>query len=215
MYGVCFKCKMMYKYIYLFVLIFSTFYATAQKSKIDQDKEAIKSMCGCYSISFDYAETFSSDTSYKIHEPYRTGASAEWVFVAEENKDKITLQHLLVVMDTIVIKHWRQDWVYQNTDIYMYDNSRSWSFLQFKEEDVKGQWTQKVFQVDDSPRYEGSATWVHIDGKHYWENTTDAPLPRREYTKRSDYNVMKRTNRLRAVSNVAVCMSTCHRATCK
>ena len=34
-----------------------------------------------------------------------------------------------------------------------------------------------------------------MDGKTYWENTTDAPLPRREYTKRSDYNVTLRTNR--------------------
>ncbi len=43
--------------------------------------------------------------------------------------------------------------------------------------------------------YEGSATWVHVDGKSYWENTTDAPLPRREFSKRSDYNVMTRRNR--------------------
>jgi len=27
-------------------------------------------------------------------------------------------------------------------------------------------------------------------------NTTDAPLPRREFTKRSDYNILKRTNRI-------------------
>ena len=30
----------------------------------------------------------------------------------------------------------------------------------------------KIFQVDDSPRYEGTASWVHVDGKSYWENTT-------------------------------------------
>jgi hypothetical protein len=52
-----------------------------------------------------------------------------------------------------------------------------------------------VYQVDDSPRYEGSGTWVHVDGKSYWENTTTAPLPRREYTKRSDYNITLRGNR--------------------
>jgi hypothetical protein len=52
-----------------------------------------------------------------------------------------------------------------------------------------------VYQVDDSPRYEGSSSWVHVDGRSYWENTTDAPLPRREYTQRSDYNVTVRRNR--------------------
>jgi hypothetical protein len=36
---------------------------------------------------------------------------------------------------------------------------------------------------------------VHVDGKSYWENTTDAPLPRREYTQRNDYNVTVRGNR--------------------
>jgi hypothetical protein len=36
---------------------------------------------------------------------------------------------------------------------------------------------------------------VHVDGKSFWENTTDAPLPRREYTKRQDYNVTVRTNK--------------------
>ena len=31
-----------------------------------------------------------------------------------------------------------------------------------RKKDVRGQWTQKVYQVDDSPRYEGSSTWVHL-----------------------------------------------------
>jgi hypothetical protein len=70
-----------------------------------------------------------------------------------------------------------------------------WNFVSLPKSDVKGQWTQKVFQVDDSPRYEGSASWVHVDGKSYWEDTTPAPLPRREYTQRSDYNMTMRSSR--------------------
>ncbi|EPB65556.1 hypothetical protein ANCCEY_15380 [Ancylostoma ceylanicum] len=57
---------------------------------------------------------------------------------------------------------------------------------------AKGTWTQKVFQVDDSPRYEGYGTWVHVDGRSFWESKADAPLPRREHTKRDDYNVTGR-----------------------
>ena len=66
---------------------------------------------------------------------------------------------------------------------------RNYSFVPLGEcitekdkKDVKKQWTQKVYQVDDSPRYSGSATWVHVDGKRYWQNKTGAPLPRREYS---------------------------------
>ena len=54
----------------------------------------------------------------------------------------------------------------------------------------------KVFQVDDGPRYQGSGTWVHIDGKSYCESTTPAPLPRRERDIRNDYNLTIRGNRV-------------------
>ena len=53
---------------------------------------------------------------------------------------------------------------------------------------------KEFFQVDDSPRYEGSASWVHVDGRSFWSSTADAPLPRREITKRQDYNVTFRRN---------------------
>jgi hypothetical protein len=112
----------------------------------------------------------------------------------KDEKDHISIQHLLV-MGEYVIKHWRQDWIYQNKDFLKYDGNTNWKYMSKTKKDVKGQWTQKVFQVDDSPRYEGSATWVHVDGKSYWENSSYAPLPRREYTKRNDYNIMIRGNR--------------------
>lgn len=109
---------------------------------------------------------------------------------------KIVIQHLLVVGDTMVIKHWREDWLFQNISLLAFDQNAAWKRIALPSEQVKGQWTQQVFEVDDSPRYEGSATWIHADGRHFWESTVDAPLPRREYTKRHDYNVMRRTNHL-------------------
>ena len=42
---------------------------------------------------------------------------------------------------------------------------------------------------------------MHVDNKHFWENNTDAPLPRREYSKRNDYNVMLRGNRHEITEN--------------
>lgn len=164
------------------------------QDKKEQDKKSIKEMCGCYKVTFNFAETFSPDTAYEFHENYRSGG-LEWVTVAEESADKIALQHLLVISDSMIIKHWRQDWLYENTEFYMFDRDRKWKYTTHQPDQVKGQWTQKVYQVDDSPRYEGTGTWVHVDGRHFWESTTDAPLPRREFTKRSDYNVMVRRNR--------------------
>ncbi|WP_417443674.1 DUF6607 family protein [Joostella sp.] len=167
----------------------------AQGNKKAQDQENIKDMCGCYEVRFNFAETFNNakDSTYQPSKVKQVGA-LEWVELVEDKSDKIVMQHLLIANDTMIIKHWRQDWLYENTDLYMFNKDKKWNFEQLSKEEVKGQWTQKVYQVDDSPRYEGSATWVHVDGKNYWVNTTDAPLPRREHTIRDDYNVTKRRN---------------------
>ena len=181
------------KNIFMIALYLITVVSMAQTKK-KQDSEAIKAMCGCYEISFNFAETFAPNEEYKFKDNYTTGG-LEWAQLVEDEKGKISIQHLLVVAPKTIVKHWRQDWIYENTDLYSYEKGRTWKYEQLDKAEVKGQWTQRVFQVDDSPRYEGSATWVHVDGKSYWESTVDAPLPRREASKRSDYNLMVRTNR--------------------
>ncbi len=169
------------------------------QSKKKQDITAIKSMCGCYEVGFNFAETFEyvEDSTY-VPSKVKHANGLEWVQLVEEDKNKISMQHLLIVGSKdhpYIVKHWRQDWEYENTNLYEFDHDNKWKYVSLPKENVKGQWSQKVFQVDDSPRYEGSATWVHIDGKSYWENQTSAPLPRREYTQRSDYNVTTRRSR--------------------
>ena len=174
------------------LLLVSPIILNAQKK---QDIEAIKEMCGCFEIDFKFSETFqySNDSNYSKSKNYNAKA-LEYAKLIKDEKGHISIQHLLVMGD-YVIKHWRQDWIYQNKDLLKYNGNNNWKYISKNKKDVKGQWTQKVFQVDDSPRYEGSATWVHTDGKSYWENSSYAPLPRREYTKRDDYNVMIRGNR--------------------
>ena len=156
-------------------------------------------MCGCFEISFNFAETFSyvEDSLYMPSKTYITSGLELAKLIVDEN-NKISIQHILQVgppSSPYVIKHWRQDWLFENTNLYLYNANNQWLFEEKNKKDVKGQWTQKVYQVDDSPRYEGSGSWVHVDGKSYWENITPAPLPRRELTVRSDYNLTMRGNR--------------------
>ncbi|MEC7772941.1 MAG: DUF6607 family protein [Bacteroidota bacterium] len=169
------------------------------QSKLKKDIASIKQMCGCFEVTFEFSETFiySKDSLYQPSKN-KTDRGLEWAQLVVDEKDRITIQHILQVGDSsdpYIVKHWRQDWLYQNQEFYYYDRDNNWKYVKLPKQDVKGQWTQKVFQVDDSPRYEGSSSWVHIDGKSYWENYTDAPLPRRERTIRSDYNVLNRGNR--------------------
>ncbi|WP_233884380.1 DUF6607 family protein [Tenacibaculum piscium] len=173
--------------------------STNGQSKKSKDKTAIKKMCGCFEVTFNFAETFnnSNDSLYKPSK-MKIDKALEWAELIEDENNKIAIQHLLQVGNPAkpqIVKHWRQDWLYENQDFYMFNGDENWKFEQKSKEIVKNQWTQKVYQVDDSPRYEGTGSWVHIDGKTYWESTTDAPLPRREYTKRNDYNVTERGNR--------------------
>ncbi len=170
------------------------------QTKKQKDLEAIKKMCGCYEITFNFSETFDyvEDSNY-VPSPNKIAYALEWVDLTHEDQNNIILQHILQMgsdSNAYIIKHWRQDWSFQNKKLLSYDYDNRWIHKQLTFNQYKGQWTQKVFQVDDSPRYEGSATWVHVDGKSFWESKVDAPLPRRERTIRSDYNVLIRENRV-------------------
>lgn len=195
----------MRKVILTCIAISLTSISWTQTNKKEQDLKAIKAMSGCFKVGFNFTETFnySKDNTYKASKTKHETA-LEWVEVITDKKNKIQLQHLLIVGrkdNPHIVKHWRQDWLFENQDLFEFEKGKHWKYKNLPKSQVKGQWTQKVFQVDDSPRYEGTATWVHIDGKSFWENTTDAPLARREHTQRKDYNVLMRRNRHEITEN--------------
>ena len=189
----------MKNYFLLYIFLFSISIVNSQ-NKLKKDSNAIMNMCGCFEVTFNFSETIKLNNreDYVPSEDYQTTPVYELAIPIKKNKNEISIQHILQVGDEnyrSIVKHWRQDWLYQNKDLYLYDKDNNWTYKNLSRSDVKGQWTQKVFQVDDSPRYEGTSSWVHVDGKSFWENQTSAPLPRREFSKRKDYNVLIRNNR--------------------
>ncbi|MAD12401.1 MAG: hypothetical protein CMC04_06750 [Flavobacteriaceae bacterium] len=171
----------------------------SSQNKKTQDINAIKSMCGCFEVSFNFSETFNySNDSLYLPSKNKIDKGLEWAQLVVDEKNEISIQHLLQVgnpSNPYIIKHWRQDWLYENQNLYDYQGGNKWTHTSKSKKEVKGQWTQKVYQVDDSPRYDGTGTWVFVDNKKYWESTTNAPLPRRELSIRNDYNILKRGNR--------------------
>ncbi len=167
--------------------------AFAQASK---DRPNVEKLCGCFNVEFKYAETFSPDTAYKYHNREEISGGTELVFPVEVSEKKIVMQHLLVITDSMIVKHWREDWVYEANEVLNYKGDKVWKKEKLKPEQAKGTWTQSVWEVSDEPRYQGTAQWLNVDGKTVWTNTTDAPLPRREYSVRNDYNILRRTNRI-------------------
>jgi hypothetical protein len=170
--------------------------ALSLSAQTPKDKQNVDKLCGCFEVEFKYAETFSPDKNYKFHDREEISGGTEYVFPVEVSDKKIVMQHLLVVTDSMIIKHWREDWTYENPVVWKYKGDKRWVKEKVDPAQVKGKWTQAVWEVSDAPRYQGSSEWVQMDNQTFWQNTVDAPLPRREYSVRNDYNVLRRGNRL-------------------
>ncbi len=169
--------------------------AEAPMSDFNRDRAAILAMAGGYKISFKFDETVTVAKDAKPSEPYRSGAD-ELVLVVEDTGKLIRLQHLLVVGGGHVVKHWRQDWTYEDNFMNVHRGGHTWAPAKLGVRERKGTWTQAVFNVDDSPRYEGVGKWIHRGDHSIWESEeTWRALPRREYTKRDDYDAVVGRNR--------------------
>ena len=84
----------------IFFILLSLLNLNAQNKK---DNEAIKKMCGCFEIDFNFAETFqfSKDSNYVKSKNYNAKA-IEYAKLIKDEKGHISIQHLLV-MDNYLI----------------------------------------------------------------------------------------------------------------
>ncbi len=171
---------------------------TARDQAFQRDREAILAMTGDYHVTFHFEEVVALAEGYELIPDEDSGGN-ETVFVVEDEGDVIRLQHVLVVGpedSPIVVKHWRQDWVYEPEQILEYDGLNRWATRTLSDEERAGAWSQTVYQVDDSPRYAAVAPWRHDAGVSTWESPWSwRPLPRRDATTRDDYHVVNAVNR--------------------
>jgi hypothetical protein len=162
-----------------------------------KDRQAILARAGSYDVEFAFAETEALTPGYQKHEAHRSFAT-ELVIAIEEAPGRVSLQHLLQIGDAsqaTVIKHWRQDWIFQDTELLEFRGRDVWERRDVSSEAARCAWTQAVYGVDDAPRYEGLGRWHHDAGGSRWTSgETWRPLPRREYTTRADYDVLVAIN---------------------
>lgn len=174
-------------------------------SKYERDRRAILSMAGIYRVSFNFIETVPLRSGYKPDRPYESWAT-EYIKVIEDTGNFISLQHILVmyfvddkgnIQGPSVSKHWRQDWTYEDEDILEYKGNNTWQTVHVPKSEASGKWSQAVYQVDDTPRYEALGEWTYDGNYAAWTSpVTWRPLPRREFSVRSDYNVLAGVNRI-------------------
>ncbi|TCO78531.1 DUF6607 family protein [Chromatocurvus halotolerans] len=171
----------------------------------ERDRRAILAMAGDYRTTFDFIETIGLTPGYEPARPYRSWGT-ERVYVVKDTPHAVSLQHILVtrirqddgeLSEPFVVKHWRQDWHYEDRNVQAFVAPGLWAHERLDEQDAEGRWTQSVFQVDDSPRYEASGVWVHSGDHSYWQSDQRRrPLPRREFSVRDDYQALLGSHRI-------------------
>ena len=161
-----------------------------------RDRQSILAMQGEYIVDFAFDETVLLQPGYERAAAMRSGGN-ETVFLVEDTPTKIVLQHILVDGKSgHVTKHWRQDWIYEAPSRFEFSADQTWRVRTIPAEKNQGAWTQCVFEVSDAPRYCGTGRWDYASGIATWTSDLSwRPLPRREYTKRSDYNAVSAVNR--------------------
>jgi len=160
-----------------------------------KDREAILAMVGEFDVTFNFKETVPLETGYQPTKAKEDQAK-EVVVLVEDGEDRIVLQHLLLVGGSQVIKHWRQDWIYEASHRFTFSDELTWDYEEIPDALTKGAWTQCVYGVVDTPRYCGTGQWNHRYGNATWtSDRTWRPLPRRDYTIRDDYTALNVENR--------------------
>lgn len=161
-----------------------------------RDRASILAMQGEYIVDFAFDETVLLQPGYERHPAMRSGGN-EVVIVVQDTPAKVVLQHLLVDEKSgHVTKHWRQDWTFEAPTRFEFSADQTWQVRSIPAATTQGAWTQCVYEVSDAPRYCGTGKWSYDNGVAMWTSDLSwRPLPRREYTKRSDYNAISAVNR--------------------
>jgi hypothetical protein len=171
---------------------------------LERDRRAILAMAGTYRVTFDFLEVTPFGANDGAKAPYQSWGT-EKVYVDADTGRFISLVHILEMRivqadgklsEPMVTKHWRQDWSYEPSHAVRYQGNDRWERRQLALAQSSQRWLQTVYQVDESPRYASLGKWAHTGSFSSWlSDETWRPLPRREWSVRSDYQVLVGTNR--------------------
>lgn len=170
---------------------------------VARDRAAILAMAGTFEVKFTFEETEALTPGYEPEAPYHAEATEVVTPIAVSDQN-VVLQHVLLLRkhsgETSAMKHWRQDWTFEDARLVEFQGRRIWQQRSLTPEQAHCTWTQAVFEVDDGPRYESYGRFSHTgeggNARSEWTSqSTWRPLPRREYTQRHDYDVLLGVNR--------------------
>jgi hypothetical protein len=169
----------------------------------ERDRRAILAMAGTYRVTFDFLEVANYAGAERAR-PYQSWGT-EKIYVDRNEPGHVSLVHILAmrvmgedgrISEPMITRHWRQDWRFEPAQLVEHVDGRSWTRRALSPAERRGQWSQTVYQVDESPRYGSLGRWEHNASFSTWiGNDTPRPLPRREWSVRKDYQLLHGSNR--------------------
>ena len=102
--------------------------ASAAAATFARDRQAILAQTGEFRVRFDMREMVSFLPGYDPLVPKLSGGH-EIVRLISDDGRHIRLQHILVMEhggQTVVVKHWRQDWTYEPDTVLTYAGPDTW-----------------------------------------------------------------------------------------
>ena len=92
---------------------------TLNERAFDCDRRAILAMLGEYQVAFNFNETAVLRPGYVRKNPKHSGGF-EIVVLVDDSGSSISMQHILVSAKGMTIKHWRQEWIYEQPSHWVY-----------------------------------------------------------------------------------------------
>lgn len=188
------------------------FGVAAQASQYEVGRRALQSFTGCYLVDYSYTETRGLKPGYvrdeRVYDVNKKQSVKEWIYAEEISPNRIRLQHVLFATDLSgkliegsVLKHQVEDWEYGAPFLYNFVAPSVWSVESLTAN--LNQWTRRVTNLDDGPRYQCSAEWSESTIYPEWTCDNFSPIPGRETRDmgRKDYNTLQRSTRIVAYGN--------------
>jgi hypothetical protein len=176
-------------------------------SQLEIGIKTLEARSGCFLTDYNFAETEPLKAGYvhdnRIYDVSKKQNIKEWIFTEQLSPTRIRLQHVLMVVDLSgkviehsLLKHTDEDWEYNAPYLYEYNRQNTWTTKGLKQ--TPGQWTRRVTNLDDGPRYQCSAAWATGTEHAEWSCVSPAPIPGRETRDmhRHDYNELDRASRI-------------------
>ncbi len=198
-----------FKSTFVFLFLAQAF---AENPQWSAGKTAIDKMAGCYLVDYSYVETESLKSGYerdnRVYDVNKKNSIKEWIYPDHASGNQLRLQHILfatnpngAVIEDAFLKHQAEDWDFDAGFLYDFVAPLNWIVKDLSNQ--QNQWTRRITNLDDGPRYQCAAAWSMDSEYANWSCGNFSPIPGRETRemKRKDYNTLQRNTRIVVYQN--------------